>query len=341
VDADVRARLQALGYVGATPTSLARQNLGEILYRRGRFDAAERELRAVVEAQPQNLAAHLWLAKTLREAGRPREALRIYERALALPGGVGAALVEGVDVAVQAKQTDDARRIMAGVRPGAADQAPLHTARGVVAQADGDRATAERELRAALASDPSSFDALSRLLDLLIAGRRPREFLPFAKDAAQRGLGSPRHLALYGETLLACGDYDAAAGALRQALDLAPDSIAIRVDIARAELALGHAERVLETLRPAPASADVAILLGAAYAKLGRWSDAAAQYRGALDKGGASPPVLNGLAWAEIQQGRKAEAAEVLARSLALDDKQPEIRQLLAEIRGGSPVAHP
>ena len=66
----MRARLEALGYIGADTTSLARQNLGEILYREGNYGGAERELREVVAAQPQNTAALLWLAKAVRAQGR-------------------------------------------------------------------------------------------------------------------------------------------------------------------------------------------------------------------------------------------------------------------------------
>ena len=47
---DAIARLQALGYVGGSRTSLARQNLGESLLRRGKLAAAERELRAVLRS---------------------------------------------------------------------------------------------------------------------------------------------------------------------------------------------------------------------------------------------------------------------------------------------------
>ena len=66
IDEAARARLQALGYVGSRPSSMALQNLGESLYRAGKLDAAERALRSAVEAQPQNLAAWLWLARALQ-----------------------------------------------------------------------------------------------------------------------------------------------------------------------------------------------------------------------------------------------------------------------------------
>ena len=58
------------------------------------------QLRALVEAQPRNVAAQLWLAQTLMRTGRPREAIAAYQRAIALPGGARDALAEAVDAAV-------------------------------------------------------------------------------------------------------------------------------------------------------------------------------------------------------------------------------------------------
>ena len=57
----------------------------------GRHRRAERELRQVVDEQPGNLSAWLWLAKAVAAQGRTRSALDVYERALALPGDRGRA----------------------------------------------------------------------------------------------------------------------------------------------------------------------------------------------------------------------------------------------------------
>src|SRR5438445_3567567 len=163
-DPDAVARLRALGYVGSSTTSLARLNLGEVLYRRGRLEGAEREFRAVVEAQPRNLTAALWWARTLRDLGRNEQALRAYAAALKLPGEVAEAAVEAAELAVSSGHVDEGRRLAALVpaaSPGAA------AARGVLAGASGDAAAAEREYRAGLARDPAFFPALSRLVDVL------------------------------------------------------------------------------------------------------------------------------------------------------------------------------
>jgi len=327
-DPGLLGRLQALGYVGARTTSLARLNLGEILYRRRRYDAAERELRAVVEAQPRNLAALLWLAKAVREQGRPQAALAVYERALALGGDTGDVLIEAVDLAVSAGHREEARRLAAGhAGPAAA------VARAMVAQADGRADVAEREIRSALAAEPAFLPALSRLLDLFVPARRAREALPALTRAADLAPGSPRHQALLGAALLAAGDAAGAETRFQRALRLAPDGATLRIDLARAQLAQLQVEAALATLGATPPSRERSILLGAVASRKGDWPEAAKHYREALEGGAPTPDLLNALAWAEIKLGRTREAAELLGRSLGLDPDQAEIGRILAELR--------
>ncbi|HEY2942492.1 MAG TPA: tetratricopeptide repeat protein, partial [Vicinamibacteria bacterium] len=334
-----RARLQALGYVGtATTTSLARQNLGEVLYRRGRLDAAEREFRAVVEDQPQNLAAHLWLAKVLRERGRPREALAAYERAFGLPGDRGEAVLEAVELAVSEGQKDEASRLVSAAARTAAPRASIEVARATLEQAAGRSREAERALRAALSVDPLSFAALSRLLDLEVGSRRAAKALPPLMAAARRAPASPQHQALLGEALLAAGRPGEAAAALHAALALAPDSAAVRLDLARAQIGQRQLDAARATLGPAPPSVNRSVLLGAVASLQERWPEAAEHYRSALASGPPTPELLNGLAWAELKLGRGQEAAGLFGRSLGMRPDQPEIRRLLAGLPQQAPA---
>jgi tetratricopeptide (TPR) repeat protein len=330
IDESALARLQALGYVGSRPSSLARQNLGESLFRRGAFDAAARAFRSATEAQPGSLGAWLWLARAEHAQGRTHEALQAWSAALRLPGGPEAALVPAVDAAVAAGRAADAERMIAA--SGAAPAAPRQTARAIVASARGQARAALDALRGALRADPLSFDAAFRLFELLHRAGRAREALPPLERAAAAAPGSARHAALLGEALLAAGEAATAERHLRHALDLAPDGVAVRLDLARAQLAQRRAADALATAQPAPPSAQRSILLGAAYAGQSRWSDAAGEYLQALASGPPTPEVLNGLGWALHKQGRQREAADALRRSLALRADQPHIRQLLGTL---------
>jgi len=332
-DPAARERLRALGYVGGATTSLARLNLGEILFRRGDLDGAERELRAVVEAQPTNLSALLWLAKAVAGQGRARSALDVYARALALPGDSGDALVEAVELAAEAKLPDEVRRLLAAA--GAKDRptAPAAVGRAIVARLDGHGEAAERELRLALSTDPTFLPALERLLDLLVASGRATDAVRPLTTAADRLPRSPRHQALAGMALLASGDAGGAEQRLARAATLAPDASSVRVELARAQLKQGRAEVALATLTAVTASAEADALRGAAHSTRRDWPRAAAAYEAALAAGPATPDLLNALAWARLQLGQKPEAVQLLTRSLALQSGQPEIRKLLAEIQ--------
>lgn len=332
-DAERVARLRALGYIGGATTSLARQNLGEILYRRGNLAGAERELRAVVQSQPENLTAQLWLAKTLRDQGRAREALDVYEHALRLRGGRGEALIEAAELGATAGLAPAARRIVDGAAAGADNASALAVARAILARAEGHAPEAERELRSALARDPTSFDALSRLLDLLTSrGRMSSSSVALYRAAAERAPGSARHLALLGEVLIASGDPASATPVLGRALGLAPDSAPLRIDLARAQLGERKSADALATLADAPASSERSALQGAACSMQGRWTEAISHFQSAMEKNPETPQLLNGLAWAQLQLGRSGQAADLFGRSLSLDANQPEIRRLLAQI---------
>jgi tetratricopeptide (TPR) repeat protein len=328
-DADVRARLQALGYVGSRSTSLARQNLGEVLYRAGKLDAAERELRAVVAGQPDNLNAWLWLAKTVAAQGRPAEALSCYARAMALPGAPGDAVIEAAALAAEAGLIEEGRRMMA--RAPRLSLSARRTAQGVLLWREGHAAAAETELRAALAADPGNAAALTWLLDVLAARRRVPQGLSLIRSVAAQAPASPRHQAVLGEALLASGKAVEAEAALARALALAPDSAALRLDLARARVAQRKLESARAALEPAPSSRDRSVLLGVIASLEERWDEAARHYEAALATARPTTDLLNGLAWAQLRLGRKPEAIGHLRQSLVLDANQPAIRALLTE----------
>ena len=89
---------------------------------------------------------------------------------------------------------------------------------------------------------------------------------------------------------------------------------------------------------PVQASADRAILRGAALSLLERWPEAAAEYHAALAATPEpGPELLNGVAWADLKQGKKVEAALLLDRSLRLRLDQPEIARLRATLPAPAP----
>lgn len=323
------ARLRALGYIGSTTTSLARRNLAESLFRRGKYAAAERELRAVLESRPQDPGAQLWLAQTLARTNRAPEALRIYERAMTLPGAAEDALVEATELAATSGDLEAARR-MIGAAPAASSV--VHTARGIVAETSGDARAAEREYRQALALEPTSFDAAARLSDVLKKEGRTREALAPVERALSLAPDSPRLLGLAGDARLTLDDVAGAERAFVRALQLAPDADTLRIALARTRLAAKQPDRAIDALNRAAPSPDRDTLLGAAYAATHDWRKAIEHLQAAMNAGRSTPEILNSLGWAHLQLGDRSTAASFFNRSLAAKPDQPEIRRLLRDL---------
>jgi len=333
------ARLRALGYVGTSSRSLARLNLGEVLFREGKYQAAERQLRAVVGSQPENLNARLWLAKCLGVQGQTDEAIRTYEVAMGLPDGARSALIEAVDLAVATHRSDTAANLISKVSDQTGAGVALAVARGTLAQARGQLRTAEREFRTALKLDALSFEAGDRLLSLVIAAGRVESVLPPLRHAVDLAPESPRHLALLGTALLAAHDPAGAERVFDRALELAPESDAVRLSLGRALVTQQKADQAIVVLRPAARSVERSTLLGAAYSVNGEWAEASRELRTALDLGGESVDVLNGLGWAALKLGARQDAIRHFTRSLEMNPNQPQIRRLLDGLKVPPPGA--
>lgn len=335
---DAWARLQALGYVAGARTSLARRHLGESYFRRGKLEAAVRELNGLLDTQPNDVAAQLWLAKSLAGLGRTHEALAVYDRAMQA-GGAADALVDAVDLALGARAPDRAQRFIqsAAAKPGAG--AAVAVARGAIAEAAGQRPTAERQYRAALVVDPGSFDALARLLGVLALSGRAPELIPILGRAVARMPDSARHQALLGEAQLSAKDYRASESSFTRALQLAPDGDAVRISLARVHVMQQQPEKALAVLAATKPSVDRSVLLGAIYSASGDWNTAASHLQSALDGGRVTPDVLNGLGYSRLKLGQRQQAAELFSRSLSMKPGQPEIRKLLGDLRQDAPRA--
>jgi len=236
------------------------------------------------------------------------------------------------DLDLSRGRTRSASERLTRVPPAIARAAAVVVARASVAQAEGRVGDAEHLLRAALAEEPARFDALSRLVDLLIGSGRTAEAARVAGEEARRFPESAERQALVGEAALARRRYEEAARAFRAAIALAPDASSVRVELARAELLQGHGDAALEAL-DAVAGQDADALRGAAYANKGQWADATNAYARAVTEGAASVDLLNALGHAQLQAGRAKDAAATLERSLSIKADQPEIRALLERAR--------
>jgi tetratricopeptide (TPR) repeat protein len=336
-------RLRALGYVsGATSaSSLARVNLGEILYRRRDYRGALRELEALARAEPLNERGSLWLARTYAALGRPEEALSVYDRLIQAVNTGGLREVDPIvflsatDLDLTRRRVDGAASRLTRVPARLKDAPEVLTARGALAEAQGKIAEAERLYRAALERLPSDTESLQRLVDLLLRSSRPADALMAADRGARAYASSPTHLSLAGEAALAGRQYAEAERYFSSALALAPDAASIRTELARARLLQKRPEAALDVLTDVQSSAEVEMLRGAALSDLGRWADAVKAFERAIGQSSPTPDLLNGLGNAQLRAGQTADGIKTLERSLALKPDQPQIRALLEAARQG------
>jgi tetratricopeptide (TPR) repeat protein len=329
-------RLRALGYVtGASTTSLARVNLGEILFRRGDARGAARELEAALRVDPLNERASLWLARSYAALGRPDDALRVYDRLIQSAGpSVGRRIdpivfLAATDLDISERRTAAAAARLARV-PESLKQAPeVSTARGALAESQSQAAAAEREYRAALDAAPTDAEALQRLVDLFLRGGRVSEAGALTAPLARVYPSSPLHLSLAGEAALAGKRYAEAERYLAAAQALTPDAVSVRVELARVRLLSGRPAEALDTLAGLAPAREVDMLRGAALAARGDWVAAVDSFERAVKAADPTPELLNALGNAQLRAGRAADAVKTLERSLALNPDQPLARDLL------------
>lgn len=248
----------------------ARDLLGVVLSRQGRYDEAEPEFRKAIAGLPEPAIAHQHLARLYLAQQRPAQAaaeLRAAARLKPLPRDLGLQLA--------------ALERAAGDLDAAAEQF---------------RAVAERH------------DSVRALLELarIAAGRR---------------------------------DYDTSLGALRQALQLAPNSEAVLRAHAEVSMAAGAPIPAAWTLEPLarmhPEVTEYPYLLGVARLAVADSAGAAEALRRALALDPQRPLTLIALGLARNNQKQFDEAREVLTRALRLQPDNPEALAALAQAEEG------
>ena len=332
-------RLRALGYVSgrSAVTPMARVNLGEILFRRGANKEAIHELEAAVAADPRNQRAGLWLARAYAGANRPADAVRVYDRLLqdataSAPADPIAALA-ATDLDLAQGRTAEAAARLSRLSPALARDPDAVLARGAVADAQHRTAEAERLFRMALSAAPTSVDALSRLIDLLLRTGRSEAAAQVAGEAVRRFPDSPERHALVGEAALAGRRAADASQAFRQALGVGP-GFGISPDRTRTGRAPAEPRRcgVRGCREPdRPRRGNRSWRRASRTSGTGRlqWRPIRVRRLMVLP----SVELLNALGNAQFEAGRAADAAATFDRSLALKNDQPAIRSLAERAR--------
>ncbi len=157
-----------------------------------------------------------------------------------------------------------------------------------------------------------------------------------ALESQQRNREAAGVLLGAGRALVESGLSAAGADYLRDAMRLDPDSAVIRSSLGQALLRIREYKEAAELLRfalksaPAAAALPLKLSLGSALWEDGKFVEAEAVYREALETSGRALPALQSLAAILLWKGRYAEAVSLLDEAVPRDPESIQIKMDLA-----------
>jgi tetratricopeptide (TPR) repeat protein len=264
----------------------ALHQLGLLAYQNGRPDVAIQLVGRAVAHAPSAANYHNTLASALLDAGRPLDAVRSFERARRLDGRsteFGNNLARALEAA---GRLDEAIALYREVLAAAPTDADVANNLGRALQADGKIDEAILHLRAAHALRPRDALILSHLGNALCASQAWDEAAATCAKAVELAPDSTVALANLGNALMGQRRFDAAVAAYLKAIAIAPDIVELHMNLGVAR----HAERrwpeaaaCFERVLAAGADDRARLALARTCAAMGRLEDAAAHFRKVLE----------------------------------------------------------
>jgi tetratricopeptide (TPR) repeat protein len=227
---------------GTSPSCELSFYIGITHYRLNQPGEALIAFRSAVECDPKLIDAHLAMAAVYSERRNDAEALRGYERVLALDGRNTAALSGAANIFLKNNANDKATGLLERLVAVAPNDADAHADLGAALAASGDREKAQRQFEAALRLQPKHASALVGLGNLKLKNgeeERAIELLRAAGEAAPRAF-EPRFL--LGSAYNRLGRFVDASAELEAAVRLGADESEVYYHLARAYGGLGRTE---------------------------------------------------------------------------------------------------
>jgi len=302
---------------------LARLELG-----RGQHQAAAQRLEAVARQQPLDWEWPPLMAAALAPQlaqQNPQHLLQLYAQGLQRQPRQAEALVNRARLALalgQRQQAEADTQAALAIKPWL--DAPVllwvedALAQQQIVQAQAHLAQARRQLdtprRAAAALDLLRFE-----------GRKRHEIRPVAEALVQQFPSDLHALRTAGAAFQQIKLLDRAAQCYAQALELAPDDVGTRNNLALLYRDRGDLEEAIATWRAALAQADVTVRLNYAHTLLQRGDRQEAQtiFQEVLLRQPKHPVALRGMADVAYAAGEDARAWDYARQSLAADPRHP------------------
>ncbi|MBV6634423.1 MAG: tetratricopeptide repeat protein, partial [Mameliella sp.] len=235
------ALLEALSEEAADDVPLA-ATLAGMRHRAGNLDGAFDMYGRVLDLRPDHPGAWLARIEIALARGQAARALELIEAALPLlPGQARALEIKRVRALDAEGRLSEALDRLAPLRAGAPGDLPLALIEAGLMRRTGDLAGAETAYAWVLERDPGQAGAWLGRIDIAQTAGDPDR----ARALAEAGVRAcPDHLALIARRaglLVHMGQSGAAIAALESALETRPGELRLMLELARAELAAGHA----------------------------------------------------------------------------------------------------
>jgi Flp pilus assembly protein TadD len=331
---------------------------GERLLGRKQYAAAETELRRAVEADPNSARAHGNLALALLNQRKTREAVDEGRLAAAFgPDLPEARYIYGLALSAAGKPVDAAREYEKALALKPAAPGPLSSLAAAYAASEDERTAATYEklialrpadakprqdlaeylwavgkigegngaMEAAASAFPSDAGIRLRYGRALIQQERFVDAAVTLEEARRLGATQTETFALLARVYEESGRADEARATLTAGLVMHPEAAVFEHDLGRLELSDGRAEQALGHLeaaaRSAPSDARYQLDYGRALEAVGRPRDAEAAYRLAVRLAPNLPGAHFALGRLLQRQGQKEEAEKELAQHHALYER--------------------
>jgi tetratricopeptide (TPR) repeat protein len=266
--------------------------LAEVEAESTRIRDAVQEAQAVLQIEPDNLAAHRLLA-------------RIYVRSLG----------ETTDGPAQADQVQKAIAELQAILKLAPDDSESGLWLARLYRAENKADDAEKVLRGVLGREADNGQALEQLSQLLIDEGRSQEAVSLLAEAAD-AFASPDVYDLLGDAYTQSKDYAKAETAYQKAVDLDPEDPGHRHGLADTLMTENKYAPALEQYKKLtqlePATSDNYLRMSQMYRQLGQFSDAEASLMRAKQLAPGNLEILDNEALLYEDQGRYDDAVRVL-----------------------------
>jgi tetratricopeptide (TPR) repeat protein len=351
VDAEVVARLRALGYVSgsaghartaeaapsteATEVVTAHTNLAAVLLSSNDLEGAEREILTALSMQPRYPVARRQLFTVRLRQERFDDALRIAEGLLSEADRLDASFLAHVaDAYDAAGRTHEGIRALSSYVDGG--KWWLGGALSRLLWRSGDHERAAEAARAVLARDPLNEPAMITLMSTARLRGQLASLRPLLESALDSNPRSVTHLNWLAVVHDSTGEVQRAEELLSRALEVDPDHGGAMANLGAFYGRHGRVEDAVpllrRALRIAPKNVEARINLGSALARRGDLREAVTEFELVVEGGHHSTDIYNAIARAHIELGDLASAEPWLRRSLELDPGQEAVRKTVQQL---------